>query len=237
MRSETAGSEAAKSGSASSSPTGAFSRIDMPLAAALLVGLSLVLALELPIVRAALNSITEGGLVERILTNAYCRVMLGVGAAGLAYGLLQALGLAQDRMLESPGRAGLLTGRLRPLVGSLAELPAGERRAVLEACRRREWQPLQFAIWLLPVLGFIGTVWGITGAIGGLSALMGEGRLDPSTAEQLLGGLRFAFDTTLLGLGLAIPLMALLHWLRARAEVVDAELMASRGCAGRVEEA
>lgn len=233
MHSGSVGTEAASvGGDEARAGARAFSRVDMPLAAALLVGLSGALALGQPPVQQVLAADPDGdGIIGRILANPYCGVMLGVGAAGLVYALLQMLGLAHDRLAETPRTARLLTGRVTSLFEGLTMLPPEEQAAALQARRRREWQPLQFAIWLLPVLGFIGTVWGITAAIGGLSALMGQGRLEPATAEQVLGGLRFAFDTTLLGLGLAVPLMAFLHWLRARAEIVDLDVLAtlSRG--------
>ncbi len=65
---------------------------------------------------------------------------------------------------------------------------------------------LRVIIWATPMLGFLGTVIGITLALGDLSpqALVS----DPEAAMQgLLGGLSIAFDTTALALMLAMILM------------------------------
>ena len=61
--------------------------------------------------------------------------------------------------------------------------------------------PLRDAAALFPGLGFLGTVIGISGAIGGLREVMSGG--DPT---ELIGGLRTAFDTTFLGLVAALLL-------------------------------
>ena len=61
---------------------------------------------------------------------------------------------------------------------------------------------LRFISWAIPILGFLGTVLGITGAVAGIS---------PETLEQSLsqvtGGLSDAFDTTALALLLTMVLM------------------------------
>jgi len=65
---------------------------------------------------------------------------------------------------------------------------------------------VRIIIWAIPMLGFLGTVIGITMAIGGLSpeALVKS----PEVAmEGLLAGLSVAFDTTALALSLSIVLM------------------------------
>jgi biopolymer transport protein ExbB/TolQ len=62
-------------------------------------------------------------------------------------------------------------------------------------------------LWAIPILGFIGTVIGLSQAVGSLA--MGDGD-DPealkSAINSLTGGLGLAFDTTLLGLILSILL-------------------------------
>lgn len=55
--------------------------------------------------------------------------------------------------------------------------------------------PLRDAVALFPALGFLGTVIGVTIAIGGL-----ENVLDGEEPTDLITGLRTAFDTTFLGL-------------------------------------
>lgn len=60
-------------------------------------------------------------------------------------------------------------------------------------------------LWAIPILGFIGTVIGLSAAVGSLS--MGD-NTDPEALKEsinnLTGGLGLAFDTTLLGLILSI---------------------------------
>jgi biopolymer transport protein ExbB/TolQ len=79
--------------------------------------------------------------------------------------------------------------------------------------------PLQFSIWVLPLLGFIGTVVGITQAIAGLDKVLEVSRLATSGGlDKVLAGLRFAFDTTFVGLVLVIPTMLYTMPLRAKAQ-------------------
>lgn len=86
---------------------------------------------------------------------------------------------------------------------------------------QHNFAPIGFAIWVLPMLGFIGTVLGITQAIGGLADTVVISGADSSGLGGVLGGLQFAFDTTLVGLVLVIPLMLMLLALRARAQTLD----------------
>lgn len=63
---------------------------------------------------------------------------------------------------------------------------------------------LKVFLWAIPILGFIGTVQGLSTAVGSLSA----GSTDPealkASINNLTGGLGVAFDTTLLGLILSM---------------------------------
>ena len=68
---------------------------------------------------------------------------------------------------------------------------------------------LKYFIWAIPILGFIGTVIGISAAVGGFS-----GNLDNADMEQIkaslnlvTGGLSTAFDTTLVALVMSIIVM------------------------------
>ena len=86
---------------------------------------------------------------------------------------------------------------------------------------QHNFAPIGFAIWVLPMLGFIGTVLGITQAIGGLADSVAVTAVDGGGLGGVLGGLQFAFDTTFVGLVLVIPLMLALLVLRARAQTLD----------------
>lgn len=68
------------------------------------------------------------------------------------------------------------------------------------------YRTVKLFIWAMPILGFIGTVLGISLAVGGFSDFLTAGvsieEIETVTAKlgEVAGGLSFAFDTTLLGL-------------------------------------
>jgi hypothetical protein len=68
------------------------------------------------------------------------------------------------------------------------------------------YRTVKLFIWAMPILGFIGTVLGISLAVGGFSEFLTTNvsidQVDQVTAElgEVASGLSFAFDTTLLGL-------------------------------------
>ncbi len=77
----------------------------------------------------------------------------------------------------------------------------------------------RFMIWAIPILGFIGTVWGISNGIAGFSNAMNN--VDSVTAVSttlketlpiVTSSLAAAFDTTFLALLLSIPLMLMMTW-------------------------
>ena len=61
----------------------------------------------------------------------------------------------------------------------------------------------RFLIWAMPILGFLGTVLGITSAIGSIS----PAELEKGGAEAVTQGLTQAFDATALALGLTLVAM------------------------------
>lgn len=67
----------------------------------------------------------------------------------------------------------------------------------------------QLIVWAIPMLGFLGTVMGITEALMNLSpeALVGAGGEAKDAFKGLLGGLSVAFDTTAIALVFAMALM------------------------------
>ena len=185
-------------------------------------------------------------LLERFLGNAFCRAIVILFLASALYGTLQLIGTVIDRarlrFLGSPDDdapsswLALLTGRpLRP------HIRGGSRwteriwddpheiadRYSLQRGRYAEMGllPLRFAVWVLPLLGFIGTVVGIARSIIGLEAVIAPGGGEQSAKGLLtvLGGLQFAFDTTLLGLVAVIPVMLLQMILGGRESAVTEE--------------
>lgn len=79
---------------------------------------------------------------------------------------------------------------------------------------------LELGIWLLPLLGFIGTVIGITQAIDNLGPLISENNADSKALIQpIMQGLATAFYTTFMGLVAVIPIMIL--WRNLRSQSLD----------------
>lgn len=69
---------------------------------------------------------------------------------------------------------------------------------------------VRIAIWAIPMLGFLGTVVGITMALGDFGNSLGSGKANGdlnTSMTGLLAGLYVAFDTTALALALAMVLM------------------------------
>ena len=66
---------------------------------------------------------------------------------------------------------------------------------------------LRAFIWAVPILGFIGTVMGISFAVAGLQVSGGGGQELMDGLQQVTGGLSTAFDTTLIALLMAILLL------------------------------
>jgi hypothetical protein len=182
---------------------------------------------------------------DRFLGNAFSAAIAAVFLAAVLYAALQNLGVAVDRnrfrLLDVPPRTAssswlaLLSGRsfFPGIVADDRETTihddsyAAEERYGLT--RRRYVDqglaPLRFIVWVLPMLGFIGTVVGISGSITGLESVIGSdgGRQAAAGLITVLEGLRFAFDTTLLGLGTVIPVMALLTILERREDALTGE--------------
>lgn len=183
-------------------------------------------------------------LVERFAGNDFGLCMLVVFMAALFYGSLQLAGAAVDReRIEGLGRSGsdrrvswlaLPTGRPYRLGGGAVwreptgpdPLRAPDR---FEAQRRHYAElgllPLRFSVWVLPLLGFIGTVVGVARSIVGLESVIatGPGGQSADGLLTVLGGLRFAFDTTLMGLASVIPVMILQTTLAGRESAVTDE--------------
>lgn len=112
-----------------------------------------------------------------------------------------------------------------------AEADPSEKTLVLQGMRDHndtDWDSLensfahvQFMVWLLPSLGFLGTVWGMTGALGEFSGAIngdvGDLTFKNSLTEttQRLG---VAFHTTLVGLAMVIPVLLAATAARRRAQ-------------------
>ena len=147
-------------------------------------------------------------LAQRLFGNAFVVLIGVVGLWAFVFGLLQLWAFQAG----SRGLLARLAGQAGPSPAVVSTADAGvdaglfaERWDHLAAIRMA---PLSYAIWALPLLGFIGTVIGISAAIGDLGQVFGQGDRDTALAA-VLGSLQFAFDTTFAGLVLVMPVMAL----------------------------
>jgi len=190
--------------------------------------------------------------LSRYLGNSYCQLMISVFLAATLYAGLHALGLrieryhlqlfSQANKLHAPllydglcflsGRrdsdeSGLLKALQRWRQNAQSREDFANLSDYLLLLRGQQHQhnfaPLQFAIWALPLMGFIGTVVGITQAIGGLEQVVATIGAVPGGGglTEVLAGLKFAFDTTFVGLILVIPTMLYTLALRAKAQKLD----------------
>ena len=135
----------------------------------------------------------EATLAVRLILNPMCRAILGLAVATCIYALFELRG----SLMDGAGRLGTLSwssGRTEATI-------TGEHWRVQQEQRLA---PLSYAVFALPLLGFIGTVIGISGAIGDLGAMF-EAEDRGQALAAVLGELRFAFDTTFAGLAGVLP--------------------------------
>jgi biopolymer transport protein ExbB len=98
--------------------------------------------------------------------------------------------------------------------------PFAEREKHVEDAARRETRslaanlkPLLYVSMLAPLLGFLGTVYGMIVAFTTVALHEGLGR-----PELLAGGISQALITTAAGLTIAVPAQVLYYWLKSRVE-------------------
>lgn len=154
----------------------------------------------------------DAQMLERLLDNGMCRIILAIGLAALFYGVLELIASRCDATGTVP-ELPWLVGRRE------VQIPAETWRALNE----QRLAPLGFAVFALPLLGFIGTVIGISGAIGELADLF-DGEDRTAALAEVLSELRFAFDTTFAGLAAVLPVALLSMFIRNAATEVEAHL-------------
>ncbi len=80
-----------------------------------------------------------------------------------------------------------------------------------------KFNQLKYIVWLIPSIGFMGTVYGIGLAV----TKLGEGKLDdPELLVSMAKSLGIAFNTTLLALVMSVALQFLMQYFEAREERV-----------------
>lgn len=140
--------------------------------------------------------------VERLLTDPLRVTLVVLIALALLYALLQAIGIFMDNRVWMSGH-----NIIRPLTGRPARVdePQIYRQAMFDWGSWTLLSPLRTGLALFPMLGFIGTVFGLSAAIRDLPAAIE----DSARLGMVLDSLYIAFDTTLLGLfGAVLCLMA-----------------------------
>jgi biopolymer transport protein ExbB/TolQ len=94
-----------------------------------------------------------------------------------------------------------------------------------EASMETTYSLVQGFVWAIPVLGFIGTVVGLSDAIGSFSGVLSESEQVDQLSSALRGvtaGLATAFETTLVALVAALAIQLLLTFLKkAEEEFLD----------------
>lgn len=130
----------------------------------------------------------------------------------------------------------LAYSRLQWLATS-ADTPRGNRATFVNSLHQysaTDWEALesslattQYVIWLLPTMGFLGTVWGMTMALAAFAKAVESPAGDISFKAALAAtahGLGVAFYTTLVGLVVVIPVLFLATLARRRAQSVLEQL-------------
>ncbi|KHD06518.1 hypothetical protein PN36_10815 [Candidatus Thiomargarita nelsonii] len=123
------------------------------------------------------------------------------------------------QMIPTANRWNILLSRCRLFLGH-ERLNIDEEAEFFEREYMRASYALpRFMIWAIPILGFIGTVWGISNGIAGFSNAMTSvdsvSQVSSTLKDNLpivTSSLAAAFDTTFLALLLSIPLMLMMTW-------------------------
>lgn len=148
-------------------------------------------------------------IAARVVADPFSRAILTLALWACVYGGLQLWGCQSDQG-PVPGRvkAWMLARDQTLEVTPPHVLSRGEE--LWQALERKRSAPLSYAVWILPTMGFLGTVLGISGAIGEMSGVFDQNADRTQALSLVLENLEFAFDTTFAGLLGAIPVMALL---------------------------
>ncbi len=135
-----------------------------------------------------------------------------------------------NRLVEDPGRF-ILLDRINRAIENMRNV---EDVSALAECLNTQannddeylsssYTVCKGFIWAIPVLGFIGTVLGLSSAVGGFGTVVREGGSDParliSELGNVTGGLSIAFETTFIALVLALIIQLLMTAVLHREEL------------------
>ena len=102
-------------------------------------------------------------------------------------------------------------------VGEILRSQADHDESIMET----SYNSVRGLVWAIPILGFIGTVSGLSGAIGGFGKVLSQTE-DPSeligALKGVTGGLATAFETTLLALVAALTVQMAITFLKKQEE-------------------
>ncbi len=112
----------------------------------------------------------------------------------------------RDSVMVNRIRKGLELFEVRPSVADVGHMMSSQ--SDIDSMRiGGSFSILKAFLWAIPILGFIGTVIGLSHSIGGMNfASMDDINQVKGTLQNVVGGLGTAFDATLLGLVLALLL-------------------------------
>lgn len=111
----------------------------------------------------------------------------------------------RDSVMVNRIRKGLELFEVRPSVADVGHMMSSQ--SDIDGMRiGGSFSMLKAFLWAIPILGFIGTVIGLSHAIGGMNLDMEDLTKIKATLGDVVGGLGTAFDATLLGLVLALML-------------------------------
>lgn len=111
----------------------------------------------------------------------------------------------RDSVMVNRIRKGLELFEVRPSVADVGHM-MGSQSDIDSMRISGSFSMLKAFLWAIPILGFIGTVIGLSHAIGGMNFNMDDINQVKATLQNVTGGLGTAFDATLLGLVLALLL-------------------------------
>jgi biopolymer transport protein ExbB/TolQ len=105
-------------------------------------------------------------------------------------------------------------------VGAVFESQADSDASAIDS----SYTVIRSLIWTIPILGFIGTVVGLSQAIGSFTDVLNQTGSDASSIKSKLapvvGGLATAFETTLVALLAAVTIQLLSTWVFKREEAL-----------------
>lgn len=111
----------------------------------------------------------------------------------------------RDSVMVNRIRKGLELFEVRPSVADVGHMMSSQ--SDIDSMRiGGSFSMLKAFLWAIPILGFIGTVIGLSHAIGGMNFNMDQIDQVKATLQNVTSGLGTAFDATLLGLVLALLL-------------------------------